>query len=316
MDDEMEFVNVFKFYKGKTGGINTALDDVTTTFCSGKIYGIVGESGSGKSTMGRIAVGLIYANKGKVLLRGKDIGKMKDEEKFKEAQYIHQDPYSSLDPYLRVYEILERPLIYLLNIKDKGQRREMVQDMLSNAGLGSEYYDKTVQELSGGERQRVLVARAFITNPSFIVADEPTTMIDFVHRKEIMNIISGLGQQKHSTIMLISHDISAVEGISTDILVMFKGKIVERGDTKTIINSPLHPYTRLLLEVSPEMVVKRGKGFTNSEYAVPPSLRLVSTVKKGCNYKDQCPFVMQRCREEEPLLKNVGSQEVACFKYF
>lgn len=316
MESGVELINVYKYFKGKTGGISTALDDVSINFARGKIYGVVGESGSGKTTVGRIAVGLVHASKGKVILNGKDISKMKDIEKFREAQYIHQDPYSSLDQYINVNELLQRPLIYLLRIKDSAKRKEMVSDMLVASGLGEEYSNRTIQELSGGERQRLLVARAFITSPSFVVADEPTTMIDFIHRKEIISIISNLSKKNNSAIMFISHDISVVGNISEEISVMYKGKIVESGDSKTIINEPLHPYTKLLLEVSPEKIMEQKSGL-KSESLNNFTQRIVTISKKrGCKYADQCPLVMSKCRDQEPILKNLGGHYVSCFYYF
>lgn len=316
MESEVELINVSKFFKGKSGGLKTALDNVSMKFDKGDIYGIVGESGSGKTTMARVAVGLTRINKGRVLLEGKDISTMDDHELFKIVQYIHQDPYSSLDQYLHVYEILERPLVYLLKITNREERRGIVVDMLNFVGLGDGYYNKTIQELSGGERQRVLVARAFITNPSFVVADEPTTMIDFVHRRDILELISNLSAKKNSAIMFISHDISVVGEIAQKIAVMYKGQIVERGDAKTIIDNPKHPYTQLLVNVSPEKISRSSDVFNNMQNQTYSTKRILLPMKKGCKYRESCPLAMDMCGVEEPLLKNIGDREVACFKYF
>lgn len=315
MAGDLELEHVYKYFKGKTGGLSTALDDVTMKFEQRKVHGIVGESGSGKSTLGRVSIGLVKQSKGTITIDGRNIDKMEDKEIFKIAQYIHQDPYSSLDQYLSVGEILDRPLMYLLNMKSKEERMEKVQSMLVSAGLGPEFYSRTIQELSGGEKQRVLVARAFIIKPELVIADEPTTMIDFVHRKEILDLIYNLSQVNHSTVIFISHDISVVEGISSDICVMYSGKIVESGSVRSIIDKPLHPYTQLLLSVSPEKLINKDADFSSKSSNYISTSKIPIPVKKGCKYSSVCPFVFAKCREVEPELELSSGHLVACHQY-
>ncbi len=315
MAGDLELEHVYKYFKGKTGGLSTALDNITIKFEQGKVHGIVGESGSGKSTLGRVSIGLVKPSKGIITINGKNISKMEDKEIFKLAQYIHQDPYSSLDQYLSVGEILDRPLMYLLNMKGKQERMEKVQDMLVSAGLGPEFYSRTIQELSGGEKQRVLVARAFMIEPELVIADEPTTMIDFVHRKEILDLIYNLSKMNQSTIIFISHDISIVEGISSDICVMYSGKIVESGSVSSIVEKPLHPYTQLLLSVSPEKLVNKNADFGPTSSNSIATSKIPVPVKKGCKYSSVCPFVFAKCREVEPELELSSGHLVACHQY-
>ncbi len=311
---EIKFEKVSKFFKGKSGSIVTAVDNVSEEFDSNKIYAIVGESGSGKTTLGKMAVGLTFADKGNVVLKEKNLKKMRDKDIFVEAQYIHQDPYGSLDPYLTVGEILGRPLHYLLDIKNKDERYQRVSEMLQKSGLNEEYYSRTTQELSGGEKQRVLIARAFIINPGLVVADEPTTMIDYIHRNEILSLILNLNKSTKNTTIIISHDISVADAVSSEIKVMYKGRIVESGIKDEIIKNPLHPYTQLLLSVSPEELTKQSEGkVPEIDKKLFPRHALVREIKRGCNYSDVCPFAFSKCFEDSPELVGTDNHKVACF---
>lgn len=315
-DNVMKLESVSKYFRGKQGGIVTALDHVNLEMSRGDSVALAGESGSGKTTLGRIAVGLIRANKGSVQLRGMEIGKIKEVEKFRLAQYIHQDPYGSLDPYATVGQVLERPLKYLLNMKGGAEIKKRAIEMLEMVGLDSTYYDKTNQELSGGERQRVLIGRAFIVEPELIVADEPTTMIDFVHRDEVLDLISRLKERHKLTIIFITHDLALAAKMSNRMFVMFKGKIVESGDTKQILDNPQHPYTKLLMSVTPEFLLEtEGKGDEARETLISKAGSMSMPPPKGCIYSANCPFVMDKCSDSEPELRGDTSHKVACFLY-
>ncbi|MEM3191802.1 MAG: ABC transporter ATP-binding protein [Candidatus Parvarchaeota archaeon] len=315
MDTLVRIEKVSKYFNAKTGGINTALEDVTIELESGMIYGVVGESGSGKSTLGRISTGLTYPSKGKVIIQDVEISHLKDKEVFRLAQYIHQDPYGSLDVYMTVREVLERPLIYLMNVKDSSEREDKILAMLDEVGLDVSFENRTIQELSGGERQRVLVARAFIVNPVLIVADEPTSMIDAVHRQDILAIISRLGKKSGKTIMFITHDIGIANSISDYFFIMYKGRVIEAGNSSDVYNKPLHPYTQLLMSVSPEKIINAGGINMNESSKMNLNLRIVSGAKKMCPYSSNCPFVFDKCRTEIPELQGPKSHSVACFLY-
>jgi len=315
MKTNLELKHVYKFFKSKSGGYTTALNDVSFSFRENIVYGIVGESGSGKSTLGRISSGLEYPSKGEVILMGSNINKMKEKDIFRKAQYIHQDPYGSLDQYQTVYEILERPLIYLLKMRGKTEIRSAIENMLLKCGLSSDFMYRTTQELSGGEKQRVLVARAFITDAKIIVADEPTTMIDFVHRKEILDLIAKLGKDGEKTIMFISHDIAITEKISNYIFVMYKGNIVESGITDLVVNKPIHPYTQLLMKVSPEKIMSTNSFGDKIKIPAKVGSEFYKT-NKGCRYNSHCPFAFQKCYEEEPKLVGTEEHKASCFLSF
>lgn len=252
----VEFSSVSKYFKDRRNNIVTALDDVSLRIEKGKILGLVGQSGSGKTTAARISVGLTRPSKGTVTVDGMDVAKIKDlKQLWIRAQYIHQDPYSSLDPYMSVHEVLERPLRFLLNQR-RSDTQEPVMRMMDVIGLDRSFLEKRVQELSGGERQRVMIARAFITNPVYAVADEPTTMIDSIHRNSILELLQRLKSEFNTSFLLITHDLSIAADICDDLAIMQKGKIVEYGKKDSVLNNPREQYTKDLLSATPEKLVE------------------------------------------------------------
>ncbi len=310
----MEMQHVSKYFKGKQGGIVTAVDDVNLGISKGETFSLVGESGSGKTTVGKMAVGLIPPSKGEIILGGIPARNMNDNERFKNAQYIHQDPYGSLDPYSTVYATLSRPLKYLYKVKDQSEIEERVMNIVELIGLPDDYVQKTIQELSGGERQRVMIARAFMGNPQLVVADEPTTMIDFVHREEVMLLISNLKERIGLSLLLITHDISVASKNSNRMAVMNKGKIVEVGTTDSVVSNPMHPYTKLLMSVSPDFVINNIEQGKLEEY-LPKNSSVTNRPSKGCVYSLNCPFASEKCFQNEPELKGDSDHKVACFLY-
>jgi len=188
----VELRGVSKYFKDKKGGILTAVDAVDVNVGRDQVLALVGESGSGKTTLGRMSVGLVDASKGDVLFDGKDIREYKRDDLWRRAQYLHQDPYSALDPYLTIGEILERPLRYLSDMRNRNQRKDSISMMMQAIGLSAMPANTRVARLSGGEKQRVLLARSFIMTPDFVAADEPTTMVDFIHRNEILALLRNL----------------------------------------------------------------------------------------------------------------------------
>jgi ABC-type glutathione transport system ATPase component len=254
-DNILELRHVSKYFKDRHGSIVTAVDDVTISVGKSEILGLIGESGSGKTTIGRMTVGLTRPSKGEVILDGLDIGKTKDLKLiWRKSQYIHQDPYASLDPYMSVREVLERPLRWLLDA-GRDERAKSVRGMVDVIGLGERYLDKRIQELSGGERQRVLIARAFILNPVHVVADEPTSMIDFVHRNAILQLLLKLRDEFATSFLLITHDLSVAGDVCDNIAIMNKGRVVEYGPKEQVLTDPKEDYTKALLAATPERLV-------------------------------------------------------------
>ncbi len=308
----MEFRNVCQYFNDKNGGIVTAAEDVNLSINYGEAVALVGESGSGKTTLGRLSVGLGRPSKGEILLNGKNLSMFKRQELRGKAQYIHQDPYSSLDPYLSVREVLERPLIYVRDIKDPERREEIMARMLDGMGLESFYLSKSVRELSGGQKQRILLARAFVIEPEYVVADEPTTMVDFVRRNEIITLLSNLRTKMGTSVLLITHDVSVASKLSDRVAVMYKGEIVEYGATSEVLDNPLHPYTLALLSVTPEKLMKQEGPLLA---ATRKGTVVIPSKFEGCRYSFVCPYAFDRCRGERPRLIEVSpGHKVACFK--
>lgn len=307
----LEFRHVSQYFKDKNGSIVTAAEDVSLSIKHGEVLALVGESGSGKTTLGRLSVGLGKPSKGEILLDGQNIQKYKKSELRKRAQYIHQDPYSALDPYLSVKEVLERPLIYVRGVKSGSEREEMMFQILDAMGLEDYILGKSVRELSGGQKQRILLARAFVIQPSYVVADEPTTMVDFVRRSEIMTLLSNLKKNYGMSILLITHDVSVASTLSDRMAIMYRGEIMETGDTAEIMRNPQHPYTLALLSVTPENLMKQGAGALNLKRA---NVKIPANFE-GCRYSFLCPYVFDRCRNEHPTLVEIGGEhKVACYK--
>jgi peptide/nickel transport system ATP-binding protein len=310
----VELKHVYRYYREKDGGILSAVDDLSLSISPGDVFSLVGESGSGKTTVGKLSVGLTKPSRGEVMLDGENIKSFKQEARLRKVQYVHQDPYSALDPYLTVREVLERPLIYLKRVKEAHIREEIMYEQLDQIGLGYGYLMKNVRELSGGEKQRILLARVFIIEPEYVVADEPTTMLDSVHRNEILNLLIRLKQKMNASLMVITHDISAVSLLSGRVGVMYQGELMEEGTSDEVLKNPLHPYTLALLAVTPEKIVSAKAAPVIAQRS---NYNLTRTADyKGCKYAGVCPYAFDKCRTEKPELTQMeGSHRVACFKY-
>jgi peptide/nickel transport system ATP-binding protein len=307
----LELKNVSKYFKDKDGNIVTAAENVSLSIAQGKVMALVGESGSGKTTVGRLSVGLDVPSAGQIFLGGVPLRSYKKSQLRRTAQYIHQDPYSALDPFLTVRELLSRPLLYVKGVNEPEQRENIMREMLSWMGLEVSLLDTSLRELSGGQKQRVLLARAFVIEPDYLVADEPTTMIDFVNRGEIMALISKMIRKSGTSVLLITHDMSVASVHSDDIAIMYKGEIVEYGMTREVLKNPLHPYTTALLSVTPDKLIHQSlESFAFKRGVVKIPANLV-----GCRYQFGCPYAFDRCVKDHPGVVDAGrGHMVACFK--
>ncbi len=259
-------------FGGKARGEVRAVDDVSLDIHAGETLGLVGESGSGKSTLGRLILRLIEPTAGSVRLEGRDLlaasrGDMRRLRR--DLQIIFQDPYASLDPRFRVEDIIAEPLIIHgdaatdpcgdrrppLSGRAKLDIRARVGELLRAVGLDESARTRYPHEFSGGQRQRIGIARALALRPKFIVCDEPVSALDVSVGAQIVNLLAQLQRDFGLTYLFISHSMPVVRYLSTRIAVMYRGKIVEVGDTEQITERPAHSYTRSLLEATPELLV-------------------------------------------------------------
>lgn len=232
------------------------MDDVSLDIQSGETLGLVGESGSGKSTLGRLILRLIEPSSGSIRLEGRDLlsASRADMRRLRsKLQIIFQDPFASLDPRFRVEDIIAEPLIIHQSSDAKSTIRARVTELLRAVGLDESALRRYPHEFSGGQRQRIGIARALALRPRFIVCDEPVSALDVSVGAQIVNLLAQLQRDFGLTYLFISHSMPVVRYLSTRIAVMYKGKIVEIGDTESITSRPKHPYTRTLLGATPHL---------------------------------------------------------------
>ena len=259
----LEICNLTKVF---SGGVR-AVDDVSLDIQSGETLGLVGESGSGKSTLGRLILRLIEPTSGSIYLEGRDLlaaGTSEMRRLRRDLQIIFQDPFASLDPRFRVEEIIAEPLIIHGKNSDScgdGRPRPSgrakldirVAELLRAVGLDESARKRYPHEFSGGQRQRIGIARALALRPKFIVCDEPVSALDVSVGAQIVNLLAQLQRDCGLTYLFISHSMPVVRYLSTRIAVMYRGKIVEMGSTDLITTNPVHPYTRSLLDATPQL---------------------------------------------------------------
>ena len=245
--------NLVKIFDGRT----RAVDDVSLDIHAGETLGLVGESGSGKSTLGRLILRLIEPTSGAITFNGTDVlaAKSSDLRKLRrEMQIIFQDPFGSLDPRMTVEQVVTEPFV----VHEKMSRELRVQraaELMKAVGLDASALRRYPHEFSGGQRQRIGIARALALRPKFIVADEPVSALDVSVGAQIVNLLAQLQRDFGLTYLFISHSMPIVRYLSTRIAVMYKGKLVELGDTERITTSPQHAYTQTLLKATPEISV-------------------------------------------------------------
>jgi ABC-type oligopeptide transport system ATPase subunit len=235
--------------------LTRAVDGVSLTVHAGKSLGIVGESGSGKSTLGRLAMALERPSAGQVLLNGVDLNALSAAElraARKQFQMVFQDPYGSLDPRHTVARIVGEPLEAQREVS-RAERRERAMAMLDAVGLRAADGGKYPHEFSGGQRQRIAIARALVTHPSLIVADEPVSALDVSVQAQVLNLMLDLQQQFGVTYLFISHDLAVVDHVCAEVAVMHRGKIVEQGSPQKLFSAAEHPYTRRLIDAMPRV---------------------------------------------------------------
>jgi peptide/nickel transport system ATP-binding protein len=308
----LEVVGLSKVYRLTRPGwfaphaTRRAVDGVSLTIHSGRSFGVVGESGSGKSTLARAVMALEQPTAGKVRLDGHslfDLSSRALRAARAEMQMIFQDPYGSLDPRQRVGSIVAEPLIDLAHVT-RVQRAARVLEALRAVGLIVTDADKYPHEFSGGQRQRIAIARALVTRPKLVVADEPVSALDVSIQAQVLNLMSDLQREAGVTFFLISHDLAVVGHLCDDVAVMFRGRFVETGPATALFKAPKHPYTRELIDAAPKL---EEAPIVAAD--APPG----DEAPGGCAYAARCRFAQARCRESAPELRPLGEgRSVAC----
>lgn len=300
-------------FKGEKKDIK-AVDDISFEVYEGETLGIVGESGCGKSTTGRVIMRLHEATDGKVTFNDVELTALSAKQMRKarrDIQMVFQDPYASLNPRHTVEKILEEPLI-VHGIGTAAERKQKVREYLEIVGLSAYHAKRYPHQFSGGQRQRIGIARALMTNPKLIIADEPVSALDVSIQAQVLNLMQRLQQDLKLTYIFIAHDLGVVRHISDRVGVMYLGRMVELADSESLYEEPLHPYTQALLSAVPipNPVYKREQVILQGDIPSP------SNPPKGCTFHTRCPFAMEICKTTVPAFMEVKQgHSVACHLY-
>ena len=317
IDDLHIWFELRRFGFGHAGYVK-AVDGVTFDVHSAETIAVVGESGCGKSSLMKAVLGLHKPTTGKIVFEDKDLSKLSAKEMHwyhSNVGYVQQDPYGALPPFMDIQKILEEPLI-VGGVKSKDERVQRVRSVMEEVKLSpvDDFLKKYPHMLSGGQQQRVVIARAMIMNPRFLVADEPVSMLDASVRVEILKLLRTLQEERHLSVIYITHDLSTVSYFSERLFVMYAGNLVEKAKVRQLLDNPLHPYTVALLTGTSEPDAKNAETFKEIPPGEPPSL-----VKPppGCRFHPRCPKVIKGLCEVEfpPEFEPEPGHLVSCWLY-
>jgi peptide/nickel transport system ATP-binding protein len=278
-----------------------ALQGLSFSLGAGLSLGVVGESGSGKSTLARLVMALELPSAGQVRLDGQDLHALAPaalRAAREKLQMVFQDPYGSLDPRRTILQTVAEPL-RVLHGATPAEQRERAGEVLDAVGLRATDLGKYPHEFSGGQRQRIAIARALITRPSLIVADEPVSALDVSVQAQVLNLMQDLQDRFGLALLFISHDLAVVDMVCDTVIVLYQGRIVERGAPDTLFRRAGHPYTRALLDAVPRMQpLARRAAPAAARAAVAPAAS-----GEGCAFLPRCRFASERCARERPALR-------------
>ena len=316
----LEVKSLRKWYEIRRGviprvvGHVKAVDNVSFEIQPNQVLGLAGESGSGKTTIGRSLLRLIEPTSGSVVFKGTEVtgldaGSLRRFRRH--AQIIFQDPYSSLDPRMTIEEIVAEPLRVQRIGADRQTRRRRVESLLESVSISKHFLGRRPRELSGGQRQRIGIARALAVDPEFIVADEPVASLDVSIQAQVVNLLLDLKDKLRLSLLFISHDIAVMRHVADRIAIVYLGKIMEIGPTRTICEAPRHPYTEALLSAvpNPDPRERRQRIILQGDIpspANPPS---------GCVFRTRCRYAIAACAETQPELRSAGPDHYkACLR--
>jgi len=316
----LEVNNLKKYFEQNTNLIQTllrrggdpikAVDDVSFELHENEVKGVIGESGCGKTTLLRTLMGLYGKTGGEIKMHDQRLGdELSWNEYRKDVQIIFQDPFNALNPRMTVEQIISEPL----EIHGIGDRGERIYEILESVELNppEKYLDRQPNQLSGGEKQRVSIARALVTDPEVILADEPVSMLDVSTQAGILNLLSDLIEDMGVSMVYISHDLSTVSYVCDEINVMYLGRIIETAPTLDILQDPKHPYSQELINAIPVPDPDYDRARTTLDGAVPSP----EEMGEGCRFKNRCPEQMPIC-EKKPLEVEEDDRSVACHLYY
>lgn len=312
MDNILEVKNLKKYFKTPQGDLH-AVDDVSFSIKRGQTLGVVGESGCGKSTLGNLIIGLQPPTSGEVYFGGREISRLEGKNRcnlLKEMQLVFQDPFSSLNPRMCVEQLIAEPLKNFRACKNKKELEQRITELMDFAGIAQRLRYSYPHELDGGRRQRIGIARALALDPTFVICDEPVSALDVSIQAQIINLMMDIQKEKGLTFMFISHDLSVVKHISSDIVVMYLGRIAEKAIPKSLFKNPLHPYTKGLLSAIPIPSAERQKRIILRGELTSPI-----NPGKSCRFANRCVYAEERCNCEEPVLREIMPQHfVSCHR--
>lgn len=300
--------------RGKVPAVR-AVDNISFTIHKGEVFGLAGESGSGKSTIGRLVLRLLEPTSGHVFFDGIDLNGLNEEEMRQmraRMQLIFQDPLASLNPRMTIGQAIQHPVDIHLKDLTKNEKRMRVLGILSAVGMTppQSYYDLFPHQISGGQRQRIVLARAIVTNPELIVADEPIAMADVSVRALLLDLMMELKREFDLTYLFITHDLATAKYVCDRIAIMYLGKMCELGPIHDVYANAMHPYTRALLKAVPvpDPTQRRSEPMPAGE--IPSAINPPS----GCRFHPRCPIAIDQCSQEiPPLLEIRPGHQVACW---